>query len=165
LDQSKLKICVHCKDIKSLEGFYRDRKSADGRASWCKWCVRANERAYRRSPRGKKTRREFLKTPVGQRCRRRAGRVYGARYPEKISAHRVVRALLEAGVLIHEKCIVCGKVHNEEKNNLIFHHSDYFEPMCVFDLCNACHQKVHNESIKLSRDKRAVLHMKVQKSN
>jgi len=36
----KYKKCVHCKKIKPLSEFYNNSKSADGKTSWCKACMK-----------------------------------------------------------------------------------------------------------------------------
>lgn len=36
------KSCAHCKEIKSLGQFYKDKSKKDGHTSWCKICVKKN---------------------------------------------------------------------------------------------------------------------------
>ena len=46
-----MKTCSKCKEQKPLDEFYRNRRTKDGKASWCKECHRARSREYGRTHR------------------------------------------------------------------------------------------------------------------
>lgn len=58
-------------------------------------------------------------------------------YPEKLRARRMVHAALRAGLLIRERCIVCG----DPKSHA--HHPDYSHPLEVVWLCPKHHGEEH----------------------
>lgn len=43
----KSKYCPRCKESKDIEAFARSRSKPDGRAGWCKECMRPYTREYR----------------------------------------------------------------------------------------------------------------------
>ena len=36
----EIKQCTHCRIVKELSDFYKNKKAADGHASWCKHCTK-----------------------------------------------------------------------------------------------------------------------------
>jgi len=44
--KKKQKPCARCKKIKHFRHFYRDKKSLDGRRSWCKQCLIEYNKRY-----------------------------------------------------------------------------------------------------------------------
>ena len=44
---SKTKTCTRCKKRRKVEQFYRDKTIKDGLSSWCKYCTKDYDRAYR----------------------------------------------------------------------------------------------------------------------
>lgn len=64
---------------------------------------------------------------------------------EKVHAANMLQSAVASGKVIKPtKCCVCG---NEGRVN--GHHEDYNKPLEVVWLCNSCHKRVHNGSLKL----------------
>lgn len=45
------KRCAHCKTVKSLDDFFRNKTELDGRGRWRKVCMAEQQREYRRQKR------------------------------------------------------------------------------------------------------------------
>jgi hypothetical protein len=50
----RTKVCTRCHKRRKVEGFYRDKHTKDGLASWCKACTREYDRAYAARKRAEK---------------------------------------------------------------------------------------------------------------
>jgi len=70
--------------------------------------------------------------------------VYERQHPERIAAHRAVKAALEAGRLA--KPIFCPRCFRRKPVEA--HHDDYRKPLKVRWLCRACHTHVHYKTQK-----------------
>lgn len=55
---SPTKACSKCGQVSSLDDFYLNPKTLSGRASWCRPCTHAANRAYGATPEGRRTRRD-----------------------------------------------------------------------------------------------------------
>ncbi len=55
----KEKECKKCKEMLSLDEFYRDRSTKDGRASSCRHCKKVYKQAWRYAPNGYKQVRAY----------------------------------------------------------------------------------------------------------
>src|SRR3990167_1622994 len=74
----------------------------------------------------------------------RLGSLYERQHPERIAAHRAVKAALEAGRLA--KPIFCPRCFRRKPVEA--HHDDYRKPLKVRWLCRACHTHVHYKTQK-----------------
>jgi hypothetical protein len=151
------KTCWRCGETKSLDAFYRRRKSKDGRAEQCKECAKAAARAWQRAnpERAAESKRRWVKenraklTSVERHRRRQnpeRAREYSRRYrernPLKVEArHALGRALREKRVVKPKACEAC---HTEvTPRDLQAHHDDYSKPLKVEWLCRWCHWADH----------------------
>jgi len=69
--------------------------------------------------------------------------LYKARYPERMSANRRAGVARHSGLLMHEKCLVCGS----SDSSLCAHHENYALPLDVVFLCRSCHAKLKGTTL------------------
>lgn len=118
------KRCSHCCRVLPLSGFYRTRRSPDGRHWQCKECQAEHARkAYE------------------------SGRYLDARMraceanPSRKAAYMAVSLALKAGILTRpDHCSGCGCPDTERR--IEAHHADYARPLDVIWLCTKCHRRV-----------------------
>lgn len=115
-----MKNCTKCKEIKSLEFFYKDNSKKSGLSSWCKACD------------GKK--------PSANKNHALYQSVWNLRNKEKIQAHTKVRSALLSGKIIKTPCVICGNIKSEG------HHFDYSMPLDIVWLCKKHHKETHQIS-------------------
>ena len=124
IGDSKMKKCCHCKKIKSLEKFSKNRSTKDGYQSYCKVCAR-----------------KLRKTEKGKESHRICNNRYRNKYRLKHQAKLAVCYAIKTGKIVcakYKKC-VCGEQARH-------HHHDSYEPeywLDVIALCELCHHKLH----------------------
>lgn len=94
-----MKECSKCKEVKSVDNFYKDKQKKDGLTSSCKICVDINDRKYKDTIDGKKT----LK-------KRNIKSKYGLSWVEYLEMYNSQNG----------KCDICGKfisIETETKRN------------------------------------------------
>lgn len=149
--------CTQCGEVKPKLGFYAHERSAGGRMTTCKECVKANVRKYRaenierlREYDRQRGQLPHRKEAVALRASTRiytqkhtdAKRAYRARNEEKRKAHGKVAKAIQSGKLIRPPC--CERCRRET-TRLDAHHEDYSKPLDVMWLCEPCHGERHRE--------------------
>lgn len=76
-----MKACSKCDEIKSAEGFHRNRQTRDGLQSQCKICCKQYNRSekrkqYNRSEKYKQSQRQYRQSEKGKQIRQQAQRQY-----------------------------------------------------------------------------------------
>lgn len=147
------KTCPKCKTFKPLSEFYRNRRSKDGRAHYCKPCSHNRVREWRKeNPEKSKAadRRWYVRNPG---CRgpnqaeqhRVASKKWKQNNPAARSAHRKLEDAVRRGDLVRPTtCSACGKRCRPDG-----HHADYAKPLEVIWLCSFCHRKTHLGTLAL----------------
>lgn len=110
------KRCNHCREIKLLDDFNRDRTKRDGRQALCRECQRGNY--HRGENRAKAIAR---------------GKQYRDQNPAARRAHHAVEAALKYGRITKGFC-ECGADGQDAH-----HHKGYDKPLDVIWLCRSCH--------------------------
>lgn len=131
-----MKRCRKCGAVKPLDAFNRDRRSPDGRQSYCRDCSRSavSEAEATRPNRPSK------KASVA--ARRRAKAEYRRRHPQKHRAHQAVAKAVHRGQIVKPSaCERCERPTAAE--HLHGHHHDYDKPLEVEWLCRRCHVASH----------------------
>ena len=147
--------CTQCGEVKPKLGFYAHPKSAGGRMSKCKECVKANVMKYRAEnierireydrQRGDwPHRKEAVKRRASRYVESHAAyrKAYLERNEEKRKAHIKVGNALRSGRLTKPAC--CQRC-NIQTTKLDGHHEDYSKPLEVMWLCEPCHGQRHRE--------------------
>lgn len=138
-----MKHCPTCKTDKSLDDFYSDRRTPDGRKAQCKVChtagnIRTRNRENARALNAAHMRRARAVDPDRFRSREREAsrrRVIDG----KVLARRTLNNAVKRGELTRpDSCEDCG-----EATKVTGHHDDYTKPLSVCWLCYACHGKRH----------------------
>jgi ribosomal protein S27AE len=135
------KKCFKCGELKSLDGFYKHPRMADGHLNKCKTCTKNDVskhrgenldriRAYDRE-RGKSKDRIAANVAVN--------RAWRSEDLRRQKAHIAVAKAIRKGDLIRLACERCG---NEKS---LAHHEDYDKPLQVMWLCQPCHKQRHKE--------------------
>jgi hypothetical protein len=132
-----MKVCSKCKKTKELEAFYRNQRSKDGLASYCKDCdrliCRASRAAHLEAHRAvDKAYYERHKERI--RARHTAHRI---KYKDRHAAHKLVFRALAKGILTKQPCEMCGSLTVQA------HHDDYGKPLEVRWLCLSHHMRLH----------------------
>jgi hypothetical protein len=152
------RICTCCGESKERMAFYAHSKSAGGRMTKCKECVKAAVRAYRdqniekvRAYDRNRPNAEVRKLYARENAWKYAGRSieWRKRNPEKYAAHVALNNAVRGGkVLKPSGCECCGM-----KRQLEGHHDDYAKVLDVVWLCEPCHGNRHKA---LNAQKRAL---------
>ena len=136
-----MKTCTKCKLEKEVSGFYKDRSKGDGLTNRCKACDSSNSAAYyqKNKQRVKERNRAYSKTPNGKKSRCRSNIKMREIHSEKWDARRSVRNAKKRGELVLEPCEACGT----EKDIQAHHHKGYAKEhwLDVQWLCRPCHIK------------------------
>lgn len=141
------KTCGKCKEVVSLEGFYRNASSPDGFYSICKPCKNRYGSGWRSRNREKEreANRRLRKSMTKQQrdVRRASLRSWHERYPNAKAAHIAVTKALRNGTLLQEPCSVCGTT-----SAVRAHHSSYREEdfLKVLWLCESHHREWHRDN-------------------
>jgi hypothetical protein len=144
-----MKRCPRCAETKPLSEFDKNRSMPDGRAGWCKPCMReARALSINRSPEAKdafyikkaaRQKRYRARTPEQRPTRNAQLRSWETRNREKTRAHKAVQSALRSGRLVRpEHCERCERQCKPQA-----HHADYTKPLDVAWLCSTCHGKEH----------------------
>lgn len=145
-----LKKCWKCKEIKTIDQFYRCRTCPDGYFTACKICsnaikdewrktkgklkAKAIDFRYHQSTKGKETNRLWRAKPEVKEKLRLRLKEYRKNNPEKNKA----RALVNKTRLEKQPCQNC-----KSTKNIHAHHPDYSKPLDVVWLCAQCHKLEH----------------------
>jgi hypothetical protein len=103
----------------------------------CRTCKQANDRIYSRkyredNPAWKKaSNRRNIKGMAEAVAR------WHKKNPEKLRAHKLVRAAVVKGQLIRKPCYIC------KSDKVQGHHPDYSKPLEVIWLCSKHHKGLH----------------------
>jgi len=135
------KKCPKCNKVCSLELFSKDSNTNDGLKCWCKICDNKHKREYHRKNKCKiyKVKKIWRNTVNGKKYLIRNSANMRKKYPEKYLARLIVRNALRNGLLIKDKCSVCG----EEKIHA--HHNDYNKPLDIRWFCPKHHYLEHRK--------------------
>ena len=148
---SELKRCTKCGALKSLEQFYKEKRSPNGLRSQCKSCFDQHVNAYLAAlpAEVRKQRKEASRRRNPESAKSR-NRMYRQRHPDKMEAWRkfyrassrdkvlahyaVARALRSGRLVRPDTCEICGRLGQVEA-----HHPDYTRHLDVEWLCRICH--------------------------
>lgn len=135
-----LKRCSKCKAVYPLTDFYADRRSADRKNSWCRYCQIANVRRWQKD--NKRRAREYRKAWYAKnRLRVQAAiKAWAQQHPLAALARHLVARAVQIGLLVMpDTCDACGQASEA----LQCHHPDYHRPLWVYTLCISCHRAAH----------------------
>lgn len=161
------KRCSHCKQIKSLSEFYKNRTSKDGCQSYCKPCCnntgckyrgtkkgKAAIKRYNQSEKGKATAKRYTQSEEGKAADKRyyqseKGKIaheagikrYNIRHPEQKQAQVTVNDAIRKGQLPRLDTLQCS-CGSQAKH---YHHNKGYAPehwLDVIPVCRKCHLKV-----------------------
>jgi len=156
------KACTKCGDIKPLDRFSFDKRTRDGRQSWCRECVRASIAAYRATPRGRKACREAShrheakpSTKKRRQAYRRSPKAkaaaadYVARNRDKRAAKNAVNSAVARGDMPPAKDCACADRDDSCFGPVEYHHDSYLESdwLVVRPLCRSHHQRWHVNNV------------------
>lgn len=155
------KRCPHCKQIKSLSEFHKDRNRRDGLGVWCKICHNAAGKARQQTEAGKQAKREYQQSKRGRIIRQEANKRYAKtakgkanskqqriKWPNKYHARTIVSNAILLGQLVKPSAFPCNYCHNVATQ---YHHPDYSQPLAVTPVCVKCHTLIHNGANRAGR--------------
>lgn len=157
-----MKICSRCHQEISLDNFYSDNRSLDGKQSACKFCQLKYQKEYRTNNEElkKHNRSIYAKKKKDIREKRRIEgkeqyKKFSEHYkfnsykrrkekPGEVEATRKLNVAINSGKIIRpSNCQKCG-----ENIKVDGHHEDYNKPFEVTWLCRSCHLTLHrNENV------------------
>jgi len=150
-EQMITKRCSHCKKIKPLSEFSKDKRSKDNHQCMCKKCHLELDRIWRKTEKGKTcnkhyqnskkckaTQKRFNESEKGKVYNRRNALNQRIRHPDRMSARSAVTSAVRAGNLPRVTSLrcPCGKPAKQ------YHHYKGYRPeywLCVIALCIKCH--------------------------
>jgi hypothetical protein len=156
-----MKQCTKCHETRSLDRFYDNARTPDGKSYVCKDCIRAAAREWQMNNREKANarlrayrqtdtyrERERIRTrmrdqlPARRAMKLRIQKLERQTQPEKRRARDAVRNALLGGRLVQSaRCKRCQRIGKTEA-----HHSDYSKPLEVEWLCKLCHVEADKET-------------------
>lgn len=109
---SRMKICLKCKQTKPLSEFNKNRSKKDGFQAYCKTCQKIANRKYLRTEKGKITYQIIQKcyrlTENHKIAHRKTNFRYYYRYPERCKARNAVRRTIQAGKISRPDKFQCS---------------------------------------------------------
>lgn len=143
-----MKECIECGKRKSLDDFYKNSASIDGKTSKCVECSRAyaKQRLKKKQesmPEGWKQKakdkvayqKEWSAKNPGYYTEKK--REWWHKNKDRLKVAYAVKYAVKSGKLIKLPCFVCGEIEVEG------HHPDYSRPLDVVWLCKTHHREVH----------------------
>jgi hypothetical protein len=154
-----MKTCNKCNVSKPLAEFSKDKHKRDGLDTICKACRKAyyedwrrtkhgreivNRTAarYRRTPKGKATKRRYQQSPKGQEAYRR--QYERAKEKGMAQARRTVALAVENGLLKPATLCNCALNDGDCDGPMEYHHPSYRRPLTVIPLCRKHHVLIHD---------------------
>lgn len=138
-EQIITKRCCHCKQIKPLSEFYKNRSTETGYGHYCKICrLKANAK-YKLTEKGKANEKKYHQSEKGKIAKK----CYRIRHPKQVKAQKAVNHAIIIGELVRPDTLVC---HYCEAKAQKYHHHKGYAPKHWFDIvpvCNPCHIKQH----------------------
>ncbi|MBI2110670.1 hypothetical protein HYT51_02725 [Candidatus Woesearchaeota archaeon] len=136
----KKKKCSHCKKVKTINSFYKNKSTIDGLEYGCKKCSSLFNKKYRNKSRDKIrdkkkewNRNNKIRVSTYHKNWRKNNR-------ELNNYHHLARKKLhyavQAGKVIKQPCSKC-------KEKAEAHHSNYNKPLDVIWLCHKHHMELH----------------------
>jgi len=125
------KHCSHCKEIKPIKNFPRNRTTKDGYRDQCKVCHNIDNKTYRQTDKGKAYHKAYRKSEKGVRIAKR----HNLRFPEKYKARYKVSNAVYMGMLPPANTLLC---HYCNEPAHLYHHWKGYEPKYALDVVPAC---------------------------
>ena len=143
------KRCTKCKQTKPLSEFSKQRRTKDGLKYWCKSCVKACQKAYRQTERGKTTHSKgnvkYFKTPKGKAVKRKDEAKRKIHNPNYFKAKDAVNNAIKTSRLPRANTLLCHYCPAQAQE---YHHWHGYEPKHWLDVvpaCIECHKKEHKK--------------------
>lgn len=131
------KSCPKCGHIKVLSDFYRDKRTPTGVASWCKECVKANQKARYQDPELRQRKLD------GNRTRR-----YDIT-PEQYGAKMIAQ---------DGKCAICGETCPTGNSLAVDHNHETMQVRGL--LCVNCNQAIGKFGDSVMKLQRAIEYLR-----
>lgn len=137
------KTCSHCKQIKPVLEFCKNRTKKDGYQTICKTCQMAYKRQYVQSEESKMRGKRYWQSKKGKAAKSRKDKKYAKNNPEKRKAKVAICHAITAGriPLVSTLKCSCGKQAEQ------YHHPSYLPEsrLNVVPKCRKCHRKLHSK--------------------
>lgn len=142
-NQSALKVCPNCKEVKSNShfGIRKTGRDAGQRRSWCKSC----EAAYKRANRSRYAEHETTRRATNREEYNAYMVAWRAANPETRAAHNAVNNAVVRGDLPPAATMVCAICDQAQAAH--WHHPNGYEEAHWLDIepvCRLCHEKEHH---------------------
>ena len=141
--ETQKKQCFKCKEWKSPDDFYVHNQMADGHLGKCKKCAKKDATNHRNAniERVRAYDRERGKLPHNIAKQMARNKIFRKLHPIKYASQTLVNNAVRDGRLKKPgKCSKCDK-----KGMICGHHEDYYKPLDVIWVCQACHVTLHKE--------------------
>ena len=146
------KICTKCKELKSLNKFYKHKTYKNGRKSECKECAKTRGKEYHKKNLKKnhiRNRKYYKKNAKEITIKHKEWHKNNfekiktfINIPEekkKNTCRFKTNYLVRTNQIKKQPCKICGNPRSEA------HHSDYNNPLKIIWLCRKHHTKLHNK--------------------
>lgn len=136
-----IRICGRCGEEKPLEEFHLNKSRPLGRAYWCKFCTRENDRERNRRVDRQLYIKEWEVSDRGRQLRSERRKADRNANKVKYRAYRQINKLIHEGFIERMPCEICGELNGNG------HHTDYTQPLVVVWLCPKHHANAHRQPI------------------
>ena len=131
--------CNRCQQEKELDQFPKNRIKKLGHGYTCKSCEakfnRIRDRIRDKTPERIAKSKAWLQSERGKELYKE--RII--RNKERYKANRMIRKLINIGIISKASCVVCGDLNSKG------HHPDYSKPLEVIWLCQKHHSEIHRK--------------------
>ena len=158
------KRCSHCKQIKPISEFYKDKSQSKGYGFLCKPCALKKSKIYQQTKQGKATKKRYDQSEKGKTKRKiyqqtakfktyqrqyrqsKRGRAvrkrYALAYPKYEKAKSAVQTAIRKGILPKVTTLKCSC---GEQAVHYHHHKGYAKEhqLDVIPVCKKCHSLAH----------------------
>ena len=133
------KRCSHCKEIKGISEFSKNKFASDGIHYQCKTCRKLALQRYYATEKGKACIERYKKTKKGKETARK----YRESHQEQITARNRVDAAVKSKKLLPAKTLKCSGCDEQAQE---YHHHKGYAPehwLDIIPVCIQCHVNLH----------------------
>lgn len=137
------KKCSHCKEIKNVFDFFKNKTTKDGYQSFCKICFYTSTQKYRHTQKGRNASIKYRRSIKGYINQNKYYIKNKKECPEKYKARKAINNATRDGKLVKPKQHKCHYCNNQAEQ---YHHYLGYEPEHWFDvvpICHICHNIIH----------------------
>ena len=140
---AKKKQCKSCKELKTVDNYYKQKDTKDGLRTICKKCWKSDNKEYytENIDSISEANKLYSKTDKGIASRKLATKNFRHNHKDRYIAHGKLNGMVQSGKITKPvNCDICGL----PSDKLDGHHEDYSKPLEVVWCCHKCHMNTYH---------------------